>query len=70
MAIELDEWLKSNPEAPDRKDAPDGWHKFFDSFTICGEGQCIKTLFTIYAPGNPRRDSVNLEEWERLRRFR
>src|SRR2546425_1652719 len=50
MAIELDEWLKSNPEAPDLEEAPEDWHQFFDSFTICGEGECIKTLFTIYAP--------------------
>ncbi len=65
MAIELDEWLKSGPEAPDLKEAPEGWHSFFDSFTICGEGECIKPLFTIYAPGGPRRNSVNLDEWAR-----
>src|SRR5580700_9451858 len=67
MAIELDEWLKSKPEAPAVKDAPAGWHKFFDSFTICGEGECIKTLFTIYAPGKPRRGSVDLEKWGKQR---
>jgi len=65
MAIELDAWLKGNPYAPDLAEAPDGWHKFFDSFTVCGEGACIKTLYTIYAPGNPRPNSVNLEEWEK-----
>ena len=65
MAVELDEWLKSNPEAPDLEEAPEGWHKFFDSFTICGEDECIKTLFTIYAPGKPRRGSVDLDRWER-----
>jgi hypothetical protein len=43
MALELDAWLKSSPEAPDLEEAPEGWHKFFDSFTICGEGECIKT---------------------------
>jgi hypothetical protein len=58
MAIELDEWLRSAPEAPDLEEAPEGWHKFFDSLTICGEGECIKTLFTIYSPGKPRRNSI------------
>ncbi len=61
MAIELDEWLKSGPEAPDLEEAPEGWHKVFRSFTICGEGECIKTLFTIYSPGKPRRGSIDLD---------
>jgi hypothetical protein len=65
MAIELNDWLNSNPEAPGPHEAPEGWHKFFDSFTVCGEGECIKTLFTIYAPGKPRRGSVNFDQWER-----
>jgi|SRR3984957_7961059 hypothetical protein len=64
MAIELDAWLKTGPEAPGLEEAPEGWHKIFKSFTVCGEGECIKTLFTIYAPGKPRRHSVDLEEWE------
>jgi hypothetical protein len=51
MAMELDAWLKSSTEAPGVEEAPKGWHKFFGSFTVCGEGECIKTLFTIYAPG-------------------
>ena len=55
-------------EAPDLEEAPEGWHKFFDSFTICGEDKCIKTLFTIYAPGKPRRGSVDLDRWEKERR--
>ena len=33
------------------EEAPEGWHKPFQSFTICGEGECIKTLFTIYFAG-------------------
>jgi hypothetical protein len=65
MAIELDEWLRTNPEAPDLAAAPQGWHKSFDSFTICGEGECIKTLFTIYAPGKPRQGSVDLDVWKK-----
>ena len=65
MAIELNEWLKTGPEAPDLGEAPEGWHKFFDSFTICGEGECIKTLFTIYAPGKPRRGSIELDKWRK-----
>ena len=65
MAIELDGWLKTGPKAPDVEEAPEGWHKFFGSFTICGEGECIKTLFTIYAPGKPRRGSIDLDRWAR-----
>jgi hypothetical protein len=65
MAMELDEWLKSNPEAPDLEEASEGWHKFFDSFTIYDEGEYIKTVFTIYAPGKPRRRSVDLDRWEK-----
>jgi hypothetical protein len=67
MAIELDAWLRTGPEAPGLEDAPEGWHKLFKSFTVCGEGECIKTLFTIYAPGKPRRGSVDLDEWENRR---
>jgi hypothetical protein len=44
-------------------EAPSGWHKKFNSFTILGEGECIKTLFTIYAPGSPRPGSVDLDAW-------
>ena len=62
--MELDAWLKIGPEAPDQEESPQGWHKPFDSFTICGEGECIKTVFTIYAPGKPRRGSVDLDEWK------
>jgi hypothetical protein len=68
MAIELDAWLKTGPQAPDAKEAPGGWHKRFGSFTICGEGECVKTLFTIYAPGKRRRDSIDLDEWEKRMR--
>jgi hypothetical protein len=66
MALEMDAWLKSGPKAPDLEEAPEGWHKFFDSFTICGKGECIKTLFTIYAPGKPRRNSIDLDNWNRV----
>jgi hypothetical protein len=67
MAIELDEWLKSGPQAPNLEEAPEGWHKFFGSFTICGEGECIKTLFTIYSPGKPRRGCIDLDKWTKRR---
>jgi hypothetical protein len=67
MAEELDAWLKSRPYAPDLGEAPSGWHKKFKSFTILGEGECIKSLFTIYAPGNPRPNSVDLDEWSLAR---
>jgi hypothetical protein len=65
MAIELDAWLKARPLAPDLEEAPQGWHKNFGSFLICGEGDCIKTLYTIYAPGKPRPKSVDLDEWSK-----
>jgi hypothetical protein len=64
MAEELDAWLKNGPHAPDLGDAPSGWHKNFGSFTILGEGECIKTLFTIYSPGKPRASSVDLDQWK------
>jgi hypothetical protein len=54
MAIELDAWLKTTPEAPDLEEAPECRHKSFGSFTICGEGEYIKTLFTIYSPGKTK----------------
>lgn len=49
MAEELDAWLKTGPRAPDLEESPPGvgWHKRFGSFTILGEGECIKTVFTI-----------------------
>jgi hypothetical protein len=53
--------------AKNAKDGAPGWHKFFHSFTICGEGECIKTLFTIYSPGKPRRNSLDLDEWKKQR---
>src|ERR1700736_2166614 len=53
MALELDVWPKSRPQAPNLEETPEGWHKCFDSFTICGEGECIKTVFTIYALASP-----------------
>jgi hypothetical protein len=65
MAEELDTWLKSSPLAPDPNEAPSGWHKKFSSFTILGEGECIKTVFTIYAPGSPRLGSVDLDLWKK-----
>jgi hypothetical protein len=65
MAEELDAWLRTSPYAPDLEDAPSGWHKNFTSFTILGEGECIKTVFTIYAPGKPRPDSIDLDVWKK-----
>jgi hypothetical protein len=52
MAEDLAEWLRTRPLVPDLREAPAGWHKTFSSFTICGEGEFLKTMFTIYAPGN------------------
>ena len=65
MAVELDMWLRTGPDAPDLTEAPEGWHKLFGSFTICGEGEYIKTVYTIYAPGTTRPGSVNLDMWEK-----
>jgi hypothetical protein len=61
MAIELANWLQTRPSAPDSSESPAGWYKKFSSFTVCGEGQFIKTLFTIYSPGTPRKGSVELD---------
>src|SRR5437667_7866772 len=66
MAIELDQWLKSNPEAPDLGEAPECCTNFLTPSPSAGEGECIKTLFTIYAPGKPCRGSVDLDQWEKL----
>jgi hypothetical protein len=63
MAEELADWLATRPSAPDLKESPAGWHRRFSSFIVCGEGEFLKTLFTIYAPGNPRKNSVDLGEW-------
>jgi hypothetical protein len=60
MAQELATWLQTRPIVPDLQESPAGWHKKFSSFTVCGEGEFIKTLFTIYSPGTPRRGSVAL----------
>jgi hypothetical protein len=62
MAQELAEWLKSRPTAPSAAESPAGWHRKFSSFIVCGEDEFIKTIFTIYAPGSPRRHSVDLGE--------
>lgn len=63
MAQELAVWTR--PFAPDLEESPAGWHKKFSSFTVCGEGEFLKTLFTIYFPGTPRQKSVDLDEWRR-----
>jgi hypothetical protein len=66
MAHELADWLATRPSAPDLQESPAGWHIKFPSFTICGEGEFLKTLFTIYAPGNPRKGSIDLTQWLRI----
>src|SRR5277367_1632663 len=63
MAQELAEWLQTRPSAPDLQESPAGWHKRFSSFMVCGEGEFVKTLFTVYAPGTPRNGSVDLGQW-------
>jgi len=62
MAQELADWLRTRPLVPDQLESPAGWHKKFSSFTVCGEGEFLKTLFTIYNPGSPRKLSVDLGE--------
>jgi hypothetical protein len=64
MAQEFANWLRTRPSAPDLIESPKGWHRKFSSFTVCGEGEFVKTLFTIYSPGTPRRGSVDLSQWE------
>ena len=61
MAEEMAKWLQTRPSVPDLVESPAGWHKKFSSFTVCGEGEFVKTLFTIYSPGSPREDSVDLD---------
>jgi len=63
MAEEFQEWLQTGPYAPDLAESPSGWYKPFSSFTVLGEGDLIKSLYTIYAPGTPRRGSINLDNW-------
>jgi len=63
MAQELADWLRTRPVAPDLQESPAGWHKKFSSFTVCGEGELLKTIFTIYAPGTPRGGSIDLDRW-------
>ena len=63
MAEELATWLQTRPWAPDPQESAAGWFKKFSSFTVCGEGEFVKTLFTIYSPGAPRKGSVDLDEW-------
>jgi hypothetical protein len=63
MAQELAAWLKTRPSAPDLRESPEGWHKRFSSFTVCGEGEFLKTLFTIYSPGTVRKGSIDLNRW-------
>ncbi len=60
MAQELASWLQTRPSAPDLRESPAGWYKRFSSFTVCGEGEFVKTLFTIYSP---RKASIDLDEW-------
>jgi len=36
---ELFEWLEAEPEVPERR-----WFKRFRQFTVCGEGEWIKTF--------------------------
>ena len=64
MAQEMADWLQTRPSAPDQTESPAGWHKKFTSFTVCGEGEFVKTVFTIYSPGTPRRGSVDLDRWQ------
>src|SRR3984957_21285127 len=63
MGQEMANWLQTRPTAPDLIECPAGWHKRFSSFVICGEGEFVKTLFTIYSPGTPRSGSVDLYRW-------
>ena len=63
MGEEMAEWLETRPSAPDEIESPAGWHKKFSSFTIGGQGEFVKTLFTIHSPGSPRKSSIDLDQW-------
>ncbi|MGA7220976.1 MAG: hypothetical protein WBX38_21855 [Candidatus Sulfotelmatobacter sp.] len=62
MAEESGNWLQARASAPNLEESPAGWFKNFSSFTVCGEGEFLKTLFTIYSPGTPRKGSVDLDQ--------
>jgi hypothetical protein len=64
MVSDWASWMVARPSVPDLIEAPEGWFKRFSSFTVCGEGEFIKTVFTIYSPGTTRPKSINLDEWQ------
>ena len=37
--VQLSVWLASDPEVPESK-----WFKCFEGFTVCGEGELVKTF--------------------------
>ena len=39
--IELARWMDTEPEVPSQK-----WFKKFAGFTVCGEGELVKTFLT------------------------
>lgn len=61
------DWLVSKPAVPDLQEAPQGWYKNFQGFSLVGEGEFIKTLYTIYSPGQFRKGAINLDTWTKSR---
>ena len=39
--LQLETWLETNPEVPHGD-----WYKRFQEFTVCGEGELVKTFLT------------------------
>jgi hypothetical protein len=66
MAIELDAWLKTTPEAPDLEKRRKAGTNLSARFTICGEGECINAsgrYSRSTRPAKPRRGSIDLDKW-------
>ena len=60
QGAEIAAWLRTKPLVPDLNESPDGWYKKFTTFTVPGEGQFMKSVFT---PSMAAR-GVNLDEWK------
>ena len=63
MAPDWFAWMQTKPIVPDLRESPTGWYKKLPGFWILGEGCFIKTLYTIYSPGQLRPGSTDLDVW-------
>jgi hypothetical protein len=61
-------WMNKYRVVPDSNEAPKGWFKKFSDFTILGEGQYWKTVYTKDTPyrgihAQARQGAVDWDEW-------